>query len=154
MPVALTLCGVEKSYGVHEVLTGVDLMLDAGGRLGIVGPNGCGKSTLLNVIAGQEAADGGNCALGRGARLGYLRQETVGKSELPVWEELLRVFEPVLEMERTLRELEARMGELHDRDPQGYARCIDEYDRLTRRFEERGGYRYRSDMQGVLAQIP
>ena len=153
MPVALTLCGVEKSYGVHEVLTGVDLMLDAGGRLGIVGPNGCGKSTLLNVIAGQEAADGGNCALGRGARLGYLRQETVGKSELPVWEELLRVFEPVLEMERTLRELEARMGELHDRDPQGYARCIDEYDRLTRRFEERGGYRYRSDMQGVLAGL-
>ncbi len=66
MPVALTLCGVEKSYGVHEVLTGVDLMLDAGGRLGIVGPNGCGKSTLLNVIAGQEAADGGNCALGGG----------------------------------------------------------------------------------------
>ncbi len=77
----------------------------------------------------------------------------MGKSELPVWEELLRVFEPVLEMERTLRELEARMGELHDRDPQGYARCIDEYDRLTRRFEERGGYRYRSDMQGVLAGL-
>ncbi|WP_024804236.1 ABC transporter ATP-binding protein [Nocardia sp. BMG51109] len=57
--VALRLSGGHKSYAGRPVLTGVDLELEFGGRLAILGPTGAGKSTLLRILAGLEPPDGG-----------------------------------------------------------------------------------------------
>jgi len=51
--------GIEKAFGDRSILRGVDLTVDAGERIGLVGVNGCGKSTLLAILAGQETADHG-----------------------------------------------------------------------------------------------
>ena len=50
---------LHKSFGNHEVLRGVDLDLDSGEIIAIVGSSGCGKTVLLNTILGQYAADQG-----------------------------------------------------------------------------------------------
>ncbi|WP_207460018.1 sugar ABC transporter ATP-binding protein [Azospirillum sp. SYSU D00513] len=55
----ITLSGVAKSFGAVKALTGVDLALQSGECLGLVGHNGAGKSTLMNVLAGTLAPDGG-----------------------------------------------------------------------------------------------
>jgi ATP-binding cassette subfamily F protein uup len=66
---------VEKGYDGRVLLAGVDLTVDEGERVGLVGPNGCGKSTLLRILAGREAPDRGMRVLRRELRLGYLEQE-------------------------------------------------------------------------------
>ncbi|MEU6670358.1 ABC-F family ATP-binding cassette domain-containing protein [Streptomyces sp. NPDC046727] len=64
-----------KSYGGHRVLDGVDLAVDRGSRLVVLGLNGAGKTTLLRVLAGAERPDSGGVVHGHGLRLGYFAQE-------------------------------------------------------------------------------
>ncbi|NEB80883.1 ABC-F family ATP-binding cassette domain-containing protein [Streptomyces sp. SID14478] len=64
-----------KSYGDHQVLGGVDLAVDRGSRLVILGLNGAGKSTLLRLLTGTELPDSGRVVHGHGLRLGYFAQE-------------------------------------------------------------------------------
>ncbi|GGX37657.1 ABC-F family ATP-binding cassette domain-containing protein [Streptomyces noursei] len=64
-----------KSYADHQVLTGVDLAVDRGARLVILGLNGAGKTTLLRILAGAVAPDAGRVVHGRGLRIGYFAQE-------------------------------------------------------------------------------
>ncbi|WP_026116082.1 ABC-F family ATP-binding cassette domain-containing protein [Nocardiopsis kunsanensis] len=73
--VPLVAESVSKSFGSHEVFTGVDVAVDRGSRIAILGLNGAGKTTLLRILAGRERPDGGSVRLGTGARLGYYAQE-------------------------------------------------------------------------------
>jgi ATP-binding cassette subfamily F protein uup len=66
---------IEKSFGVHVVLDRVNLSIDEGERVGLVGANGAGKSTLAKMLAGVEAPDAGQLAWRRGAQVAYLDQE-------------------------------------------------------------------------------
>ncbi|MEV4169159.1 ABC-F family ATP-binding cassette domain-containing protein [Nonomuraea sp. NPDC049709] len=64
-----------KSYGSLPVLSGVDLAVDRGSRLVVLGLNGAGKTTLLKLLAGRERPDSGRVVHGHGLRLGYFAQE-------------------------------------------------------------------------------
>ncbi|EPH43819.1 ABC-F family ATP-binding cassette domain-containing protein [Streptomyces aurantiacus] len=66
---------LEKTYGALRVLNGVDLAVDRGSRLVVLGFNGAGKTTLLRVLAGRETPDSGRVVRGHGLRLGYFGQE-------------------------------------------------------------------------------
>jgi len=71
----LTAAGLSKSYGSDEVFTGVDVAVDRGSRVVILGLNGAGKTTLLRLLAGLEAPDTGKVTPGHGLSLGYYAQE-------------------------------------------------------------------------------
>ena len=73
MSAMLVASDLSKSYEGRTVLAHVDLAVDPGQRVGLVGENGVGKSTLLRLLAGLEDPDSG--ATARPARLGYLHQE-------------------------------------------------------------------------------
>ena len=59
MSVTITLRNVSVGFGARAVLTGVDLVVASGDRVGVVAPNGVGKSTLLKVLAGDLAPESG-----------------------------------------------------------------------------------------------
>ncbi|MGH8969122.1 MAG: ABC-F family ATP-binding cassette domain-containing protein [Actinomycetes bacterium] len=67
--------GLSKSYGSLEVFTDVDLAVDRGSRVVILGLNGAGKTTLLRLLAGVEPADTGAVVPGHGLKIGYYAQE-------------------------------------------------------------------------------
>jgi ATPase subunit of ABC transporter with duplicated ATPase domains len=71
----LTAEGLSKSYGSLEIFTDVDLAIDKGSRVVILGLNGAGKTTLLRLLAGVEQPDTGMVAPGHGLKLGYYAQE-------------------------------------------------------------------------------
>ena len=71
----LMASGLSKSYGSLEVFTDVDLAIDKGSRVVVLGLNGAGKTTLLRVLAGVEEADTGEVEPGHGLRIGYYAQE-------------------------------------------------------------------------------
>ena len=71
----LTAKELSKSYGSLEIFTDVDLAVDRGARVVILGLNGAGKTTLLKILFGVEAPDTGEVLHGHGLRLGYFAQE-------------------------------------------------------------------------------
>jgi ATPase subunit of ABC transporter with duplicated ATPase domains len=73
--VPLTASGLSKSYGSLEVFTDVNLAVDRGTRVVVLGLNGAGKTTLLRLLAGLERPDTGEVHAGHGLRLGYYAQE-------------------------------------------------------------------------------
>ena len=71
----LTAAELSKSYGSLEVFTDVDLAIDKGSRVVILGLNGAGKTTLLRILGGVDAPDTGEVKPGHGLKLGYYAQE-------------------------------------------------------------------------------
>ena len=71
----LTAEGLSKSFGSLEVFTDVDLAIDRGSRVVILGLNGAGKTTLLRILAGVDAPDTGNVLPGHGLKVAYYAQE-------------------------------------------------------------------------------
>ncbi len=71
----LTAEGLSKAYGSLEVFTGVDLAVDRGAKVVVLGLNGAGKTTLLRLLAGAETPDAGAVVPGHGLRMGYFAQE-------------------------------------------------------------------------------
>jgi ATPase subunit of ABC transporter with duplicated ATPase domains len=71
----LVVKGLTKNYGSLEVFSGVDLAIDRGSRVVVLGLNGAGKTTLLRLLAGAETPDAGGLEPGYGLKLGYFAQE-------------------------------------------------------------------------------
>jgi len=84
----VTVTGLDKAFGVHPVLAGLDLEVPAGSLTAILGPSGSGKTTLLRLLAGFEHADAGTIGIGgvvvdgpgvhlppERRRIGYVPQE-------------------------------------------------------------------------------
>ncbi|MBQ9951835.1 MAG: ABC-F family ATP-binding cassette domain-containing protein [Clostridia bacterium] len=150
--ILLTLQNVTKAFAMNTILKDVNLTLQAGSRMGLVGVNGSGKSTLFKLISGAMEPDEGTISLVKGTRVGVLTQDADIQSDLTIQQELERVFEPVREMERKLRDMEAEMAEKHD-DPIAFDQLSKAYSRLMDRFEDAGGYEWPSRIQGVLAGL-
>ena len=72
-----TIKGAKLSFGLNPLFTGVDLYINRGDKICLVGRNGCGKSTLLKVIAGEIEADDGEFFMQPGIRVGYMPQEPI-----------------------------------------------------------------------------
>ncbi|PBC77193.1 ATPase subunit of ABC transporter with duplicated ATPase domains [Streptomyces sp. TLI_235] len=71
----LTASGLSKSYGSLEIFTDVDLAIDRGSKVVVLGLNGAGKTTLLRMLAGVEKPDTGEVIPGHGLKIGYYAQE-------------------------------------------------------------------------------
>ncbi len=71
----LTASELSKSYGSLEVFTDVDLAIDKGSRVVVLGLNGAGKTTLLRILGGVDKPDTGEVTPGHGLKLGYYAQE-------------------------------------------------------------------------------
>ena len=149
--ILLSIQNLTKSFAMNTVLKDINLTLQAGSRMGIVGANGTGKSTLFRLISGAMEPDEGSINIVKGTRVGLLTQEADIQSDLTVQQELERVFDPLKEMEKKLRSIEAEMAETTD--PDEIDRLSRSYSNLLDRFESSGGYEWPSRIQGVLAGL-
>ena len=102
----LCLSGVTKSFGATKALKGVDLTLESGEVLALIGENGAGKSTLMKVLSGAHAADSGEMSLegapyrptgplhARSLGVCMIYQELALAPDLSVMENILLGIEP------------------------------------------------------------
>ena len=139
---------VTKSFGSHEVLTDISLMVGDGERVGLVGPNGSGKSTLLGLLAGDDRPDHGSAGH-RGGELGLLRQEAGLAPHRTVSEELWQAFPEARAVEAELADLARQIGAA----AQDLDDLIARQANLFERFDALDGYRIDRRIGRVLAGL-
>ena len=127
-----------KYWGVDLLFKDINLLLNAGEKMALVGRNGTGKTTLLQVLMGRMEYDQGSITMPAGTRIGYLRQDAEFTPGRTVMEEARSAFAHLLRWEQELRELEAKMGSTADEVQ--LQLLMNQYADITARFEAAGGY--------------
>ena len=143
----LSCSHISKAFGTDVILDDVSFHIEDNEKAAVVGINGAGKSTLLKIIAGELPADQGEAVLSRGKTLGYLAQQQDLTSHQTIYEELLEVKRPILEMEEQIRDLEIAMKHASGDELE---QMLQTYTRLNQQFELADGYSCRSEITGVL----
>lgn len=143
--------GITKHYGVTPVLEGISLLVNERDRIGLVGVNGAGKSTFLKVLAGELRADHGSVSKARDLRVGYLAQNGGLQGHRTLMEEMTSAFGPLLDQERSLRELEARIADPAELENEArYEALLSQYAEASEKFKEAGGYEMGNRTRSVL----
>ena len=143
----LSCSNISKAFGSNEVIKHASFHIEEHEKAAIVGINGAGKSTLLKIIIGEMPSDEGEVVISKGKTMGYLSQHQDLSGERTVFEEVLEIKRPIIEMESKIRQMELDMkhltgDELND--------MLSSYSRLNHEFEQQNGYAYQSEVTGVL----
>lgn len=149
--IILSLSNVSKYYGANEILKDISFSVEDKEKIGLIGLNGSGKTTLFNILANELSRDSGDIYIRKGLKIGYLKQHTSISSQETIYEECLKVFKPLIQMEKALRELENKISE---ESKNGQTDKLDslmkEYAHMLEKFNELNGYGYKSEIKGVL----
>ena len=143
----LSCSNISKAFGTEEILKHVSFHVEDHEKAAIVGINGAGKSTLLKIIVGELAADEGSVTIAKGKTLGYLAQHQDLHSQTTIYDSLLEVKRPILEMEQQIRTLELQMKHA---EGEKLETMLNTYSRLNHEFELLNGYAWQSEITGVL----
>ena len=134
-------------FGANMLFGGVTFEVDKNDRIGLVGINGCGKTTLFNVMRGETEYDGGELISARDTVLGYMEQHVVRESSVSVYDEVLSVFAPLIELEQQIDELNRKIdtsGGVVDKE------LLEKQMLMHESFEAQGGLTYRTRAMSSL----
>ncbi|WP_433946805.1 ABC-F family ATP-binding cassette domain-containing protein [Paenibacillus sp. SN-8-1] len=142
---------IRKSYGTTNILEGIGLQILERDRIGLVGVNGAGKSTLLQILAGEMSYDSGQIFKAKETSIGYLAQNSGLQSERTIWEEMLNVFNPLIEAETELRRMELEIANPESAaNEKAFEDLLERYARKSDWFKDHGGYEMETRIRSVL----
>ncbi|MBU5210238.1 ABC-F family ATP-binding cassette domain-containing protein [Heyndrickxia oleronia] len=147
----LQLNGIDKYYSGEQILSNISMKIEAGERVGLVGVNGAGKSTLLKIIAGEIPYDNGEIHIKKETKIGYLRQDSGLRDKLTIWNEMMSVFDHLLQVEKELRELEGMMANpAIMTDSNEYEKTMNRYANKSDWFMQNDGYEKEAKIHRIL----
>ena len=142
---------VDRSFGPVDVLMDINLLVQDGDRIGIVGHNGAGKTTLLNTIS-EQSQDVGEIEYAPGIRIAYLTQIRDIDSDSTIEEELGRKGRQFQELEEEIAGIEAQMADpaFYDGD---WESVMERYSELQQTLGASGGSNVASIAKSTLARL-
>lgn len=143
----LSVSNISKSFSEKSILKNVSFHLEDYDKAALVGINGVGKTTLLKIIVGALSADEGLVTFSKGKTFGYLAQHNDISEETTIYDYLLQVKLPLLNLEHEIRNAEKRMKDCSQEE---LPEIMKQYALMTEQFERQGGYQYQSELTGVL----
>lgn len=143
----LSCQNINKTFVDDHLLKDVSFHINDYDKAALIGINGCGKTTLLRIIMGEMNADDGLVTFAKDKTVGYLPQNALLNSTCTIYEELLRVRQPLIDLEERMREMEYQMNIVSGEELDA---LMEKYTNASARFEREGGLTYRSEITGVL----
>lgn len=136
---------MEQRFGAAPIFSKVNFSIENNARIGLVGPNGAGKTTLLKIMTGRQEASQGEFTVNKGIELGYIAQEHDFDEEKSIWEEMLTVFQPLIDQGQQLEKLQYAIAD-HPEDEE----LLHRLDQAQYNFEQAGGYTYQAEIKSML----
>src|SRR6187397_2056003 len=102
---------INKQYGRQVLFVDASFQLNAGEKVGLVGPNGSGKTTLFRMITGEEQPDEGDVSVPRKLSIGYFRQDVEEMSGRSVLDEAIAGSGPLGLLHHELEDLQNAMAD-------------------------------------------
>lgn len=140
----LSVNSLSMSFGDNLLFEDMSFSVEAGDKIGIIGPNGCGKTTLFNLVLGKLSQDKGGIVRESGLNVGYLQQHACKDSSLSAYDEALSVFASLIKDEQELEALSQKL-EIETSDE-----LITKYDELNDKFIKNGGLTYKNRTRAAL----
>ncbi|MCG3208225.1 MAG: Energy-dependent translational throttle protein EttA [Anaerolineae bacterium] len=148
----LSVQNLGKYFGGQDIFTGLNLVIEHGDRIALIGPNGEGKTTLLRIIARKELATDGQIFTAKEVKIGYLEQHaSLISTHGTLWQLALGAFANLLQAEAELRALEQALAA--ETDEARHADLLHQYGEAQLRFELDGGYDYELTINQVLTGL-
>lgn len=148
--IILSASNINKSYIGDLILENISFVVKSQEKVGLVGLNGAGKTTLFKILIDEISFDSGSIHIANDTKIGYLKQNTLFDSNNSVYDEALNVFEYIIELEKTIRNLEIEISEKSQDETFDIEELMNKYSRLQEEFSEKNGYGYKSEIRGVL----
>lgn len=134
------------SFGERELFRNVNFDISDKEKVGFIGSNGVGKTTILKLIRGELEPTEGAVIIGKDARLGYMEQHTCSKKGRTLYDELISVFDELMNLEIEINQvnyrLEHGLGNMEE--------DLRLQDELTTKFNNDGGLTFRSRTRSAL----
>ncbi len=142
----LSAYDLSMSFVERTLFSSLTFNIEAQDKVGLIGANGTGKTTLFKIITGKLTGDTGNITIGKDTKIGYMEQHACTVLDRTVYDELLSVFAPLIEMEKELEKLpsliENKWGNIDE--------LIERQDMLLKNFQDNGGLTYKSRTRSSL----
>jgi ATP-binding cassette subfamily F protein 3 len=145
-----SLSNIEKTFGERVIFKDLNLLVDRGERLGLIGDNGAGKSTIFKLLTGQLMPDVGVVAINKGTKIGHLTQDPVFDPANTVMDEAELAFEKLHKLAHQLRDLEHEMADVQD---EALEKVLEKYTQVQHDFDLAGGYAWQHKLEATLLGI-
>lgn len=149
--IILSLNNISKAYGTDIILKDINFSLNENEKVGLVGINGAGKTTLFKILCQETGYDSGSIYMPIDKKIGYLSQNLDLEVECTVFQETMKVFKHLKDMELRLREIEGLMSNPNmDYSSSEHERLLKEYGHIQEEYESANGYGSESFARGIL----
>jgi ABC transport system ATP-binding/permease protein len=132
---------ISKSYSEKQLLNNINLGINEGDKIGLIGVNGTGKSTFLKILAGFEDADLGRVLVGNSVKIEYLSQNPIFDTEATVLQQVFKAESPVMKL---IREYEEAL-----QNPEASERII----KLTHSMDAMNAWTIESEAKTILTKL-
>ncbi len=136
---------LEQRFGGNTIFSNISFSVPDNARIGLVGPNGAGKTTLLKIMTGQQEPTSGQFTINKGLKVGYIAQENGLDEEKTIWDEMLTVFNDLIEKNKKITKMQEQIAD-HPEDEE----LLKRYDQLAYDFEQEGGFTYQAEIKSIL----
>ncbi|MES9875732.1 MAG: ATP-binding cassette domain-containing protein [Candidatus Sedimenticola sp. PURPLELP] len=143
----ITLRKVQLGYGGPLLLKDVDLSIERGERICLLGRNGTGKSTLMKLVAGEIQPDDGQMTIQQGARITRLTQEVPAGTEGTVFDVVSSGLGQLGELVRQYHHVSVKLAE------EGSEQLLDELSRVQHELEAEDGWQTEQRVETVISRL-
>ncbi len=145
-----SLSNIEKTFGDRVIFKDLNLIVDRGERLGLIGDNGAGKSTIFKMLTGQLKPDLGTVVVNKGTKVGHLTQDPVFDQNNTVMDEAELAFAELHRLAHLLRDLEHKMAEVEGDELE---KVLEKYQDVQHDFDLAGGYAWTHKLEATLLGV-